>query len=270
MVFPIKESRVREIFDDFVQQFSPETEVPVQRKIDHSLRVADEARTLGEQVLGQGDFTWFLGMCHDLGRFLQWREFKSFNDKNSDHAQLSIAALYGIGVGGKDALINQMAPGIVFDPLAMQIVTTAIVQHSRVAFSGIESESVLMEYAQILRDADIMDNFMFNFNLSDPARLESLLHVNGFNIADLPESKVSPEVYSEFMQGRAIDRSKIAINTPADQIVVWAGYFFNLSLAESKKKALPRIMEMLLDPTRFTNLATQMQFATLRKSPGLS
>ena len=44
-------------------------DIKIKLKIDHTYRVSDIASRIGTSVGADGDFSWFLGLLHDIGRF---------------------------------------------------------------------------------------------------------------------------------------------------------------------------------------------------------
>ena len=62
-------------------------DIKIKLKIDHTYRVADIAFWIGASVGADPDFSWFLGLLHDIGRFEQLTQYGTFKDAESvDHA----------------------------------------------------------------------------------------------------------------------------------------------------------------------------------------
>ena len=74
-------------------------EPPIRIKISHISRVAAIARALASSLNLSDldvDLAEFIGNHHDDGRFLQWRDYQSFNDNETSlgHAELSVHHLF--------------------------------------------------------------------------------------------------------------------------------------------------------------------------------
>ena len=76
-------------------------DIKIKLKVDHTYRVSDIASRIGMSVGADGDFSWFLGLLHDIGRFEQLTQYGTFKDADSvDHAELGADILF------KDGLIE--------------------------------------------------------------------------------------------------------------------------------------------------------------------
>jgi HD superfamily phosphodiesterase len=73
------------------------TDGPLELKIEHTARVCDNIRHLGRSVDltgGQMCIAEAIGLFHDLGRFEQYRRYRTFNDRQSaNHGSLGIDVL---------------------------------------------------------------------------------------------------------------------------------------------------------------------------------
>ncbi len=90
------------------------------------------AARIGASVGADPDFSWFLGLLHDIGRFQQLTQYGTFKDAESvDHAELGADILF------KDGLIHSFpsfsVPELTDDRL---IAETAIRLHNKLALPG--------------------------------------------------------------------------------------------------------------------------------------
>ena len=131
-------------------------DIKIKLKIDHTYRVSDIASRIGTSVGADGDFSWFLGLLHDIGRFEQLTQYGTFKDADSvDHAELGADILF------KDGLIENFPhpslPGTAIED-ARRIAETAIRLHNKLTLpDGLDEKTLL--YCRILRDADKADIF---------------------------------------------------------------------------------------------------------------
>ena len=136
-------------------------EIKIKLKIDHTYRVADIAERIGNSVGADSDFSWFLGLLHDIGRFEQLTQYGTFKDADSvDHAELGADMLF------KDGLIKSF-PILSFSGSHTsgkngsdwkRIAETAIRLHNKLSLpGGLDKETEL--YCKVLRDADKADIF---------------------------------------------------------------------------------------------------------------
>ena len=130
-------------------------DIKIKLKIDHTYRVADIASRIGTSVGADPDFSWFLGLLHDIGRFEQLTQYGTFKDADSvDHAELGADILF------KDGLIESFPNPS--DTVGLEdkrlIAETAIRLHNKLSLPGGLDEKTLL-YCKILRDADKADIF---------------------------------------------------------------------------------------------------------------
>ncbi|MGA6924423.1 MAG: HD domain-containing protein [Desulfosarcina sp.] len=121
---------------------------PLTLKIDHSARVCQNMRRLGRSINLTQDrisLAQAIGLFHDLGRFAQYRRYRTFNDSQSvNHAVLSIDALKKTGV---------------LDELPAEektIITDAIRFHNAPALPN-NKPPPCMIFMRLIRDADKLD-----------------------------------------------------------------------------------------------------------------
>jgi hypothetical protein len=121
---------------------------PLELKIEHTARVCDNMRQLGRSLDltdGQLCLAEAIGLFHDLGRFEQYRRYRTFNDRQSaNHACLSIGVLNQTGV--LDSL----------PPAEKDTIIDAIRFHNAPALPATipSADAVFM---RLIRDADKLD-----------------------------------------------------------------------------------------------------------------
>jgi hypothetical protein len=111
--------RLKAWFASYTRSFmtgKTQIDSPLELKIEHTARVCDNICQLGRSLDltdGQLCLAETIGLFHDLGRFEQYRRYRTFNDRQSaNHARLSIdvlnqtAVLDPLTAGEKAAIID--------------------------------------------------------------------------------------------------------------------------------------------------------------------
>lgn len=119
-----------------------------------------------------------IALLHDIGRFEQWKVYKSFADyKTVDHALFSSQLLF------QEGLIREF----IDDPQYDDIIRNSIEQHNKYKVDkGFDDKT--LKYIHIIRDADKLDNF----RVKDEEKIEDLLYETLDNIN---KETISLEIY---------------------------------------------------------------------------
>ena len=146
--------RAASVFQAYTSRYDA-GDIKIAAKIDHTHRVAANADRIAESLgMGaeDGDFAWFLGLLHDIGRFEQVRRFGTFIDGDSvDHAELGADILF------LDRLIDAFPTGGL--PSDWRgLCETAIRLHNKLTLPEGQDERA-RTFCQIIRDADKIDIF---------------------------------------------------------------------------------------------------------------
>lgn len=121
-----------------------------QLKLEHSLRVCEEIEDIGQHCgLPQSKLRLakLIALFHDLGRFEQYLQYRTFSDKNSEnHAILAIAILE------ENNLLNEFDVGI------QNLIFNSIENHNiRQIPHDVFGDELF--FSKLLRDADKVDIF---------------------------------------------------------------------------------------------------------------
>lgn len=156
-------SRYLEWFQSYIKEsyFGTDEDVAnLDLKRDHSLRVLEEARivTASLQVASPlVDIVHITALLHDVGRFPQYREFKTYNDRKSvNHARLGVAVLRGADI--LDRLL----------PEHRRLVLGAVFLHNRTILPARLSSAQSL-IVRIIQDADKLDIIPTVMASLDPA-----------------------------------------------------------------------------------------------------
>ena len=138
-------------FNDYTRSFltgKTFSDSPLVLKIDHTARVCDNICHLGRFIdltSGQMCMAEAIGLFHDLGRFEQYRRYRTFNDRQSaNHASLGIDVL-------KETAVLDSLPA---DEKTMII--EAIRFHNAPVLPGNKPPSSMV-FMHLIRDADKLD-----------------------------------------------------------------------------------------------------------------
>ncbi|WP_319409821.1 HD domain-containing protein [uncultured Desulfosarcina sp.] len=143
--------RLKTWFAEYTRSFltnEATIDAPFVLKIDHTARVCENLCLLGKSIHltdGQMRVAEAIGLFHDLGRFEQYRRYRTFNDRQStNHASL------GIDVLNETAVLDSLPA----DEKAMII--EAIRFHNAPALPG-NKPPASMVFMRLIRDADKLD-----------------------------------------------------------------------------------------------------------------
>gem|GEM_PF-297361 len=143
--------RLNHRFQDYVADFTRSYScgrAQFELKRDHSRQVAVESAAIARGIGLAADevgLAQTIGLLHDIGRFPQFAEFATFNDRISvDHGDCGAMVLRSG---------NWLAP---LDESDRQVVETAVAYHNKACLPDI-SDSRMRLFAQLIRDADKLD-----------------------------------------------------------------------------------------------------------------
>ena len=194
-----------EIFLQYANRFDINKK-EIKRKINHSLRVSKLCKNIALSLSLPDDLVClaeFIGLVHDIGRFLQWERYQTFDDlKSIDHAFLGLQILF------KNGIINSFHINHKWD----NTIYLAIKNHNQYKISD-EVKDIDLLMSKILRDADKAD----------------ILYMikNGEIVLDEDDSDISKEVNNEFLNKESIDHIKI--KTFSDKILLKLAFVFDIN-----------------------------------------
>ena len=144
-------AKAQSYFDEFTKSYIKTSEVDVvdnlKLKKEHSLRVAELSVLIAQaQQLEKGDckFAGLIGLVHDIGRFPQFAEHRSFDDfKSEDHAS------HGVKLLEETEFFNEISD------VDQQVIKHAIETHNKLTITSKDKRTIL--FCQILRDANKLD-----------------------------------------------------------------------------------------------------------------
>jgi len=225
-------------FDDYVAGFYGDDEyvnANIKLKEMHSRRVCGEMLYLAEALAlsaNQKAIARVIGLLHDVGRFEQFKRYRTYNDtKSVNHCLLGLEILRRTNVLGD------------LDPAERQIVEKAVEYHGLKELPGGLTDQTLL-FARMIRDADKIDVFRV------VAKYQKLYEQNPdkfmleVDLADEPQC--SPEVIDAILSGQLIDYSRL--RTLNDMRLMQLGWVYDVNFTPTLKRIRQRkFLDKLLD-----------------------
>ena len=222
-------------FKIYTQTFSSEEgsfPPPLQLKVDQSQRVADNARQLAEDLgwsPAEANRAEALGWLHDIGRFSQFAEFRTFTDATSiNHGER------GWEVVRETGILSALEPG------EQSVLLDGIHYHNAKTEPDHLGEENL-RFLKLIRDADKLD--IFHIVLASVQR-------DGFQ--DLPgmlpqvvlDGSVNPQVLYEIQTHRTCSITEV--RSLADFLLMQLSWIYDLNYSASFRQIIDRnIIETL-------------------------
>ena len=188
-------------------------------KIDHTRLVQTNIERLAEHLqLAPEDraLASAIAICHDIGRFPQYRDYGTFNDATSaNHASLAIATLKHEGILDR------------IDGEQSSILLQAVALHNVFALPE-NLDPVIRRFAMLIRDADKLDIWRVLLDYCTSASDERASAV----IWELPDTGYcSEKALAEVAAGRMLQRS--LLSTADDFKLLHLSWVFDLNFDES-------------------------------------
>ncbi|VFQ47034.1 HD domain-containing protein [Desulfoluna butyratoxydans] len=212
-------------FDDYTASFltgSEKNDRNINLKRDHTQRVRAESRFLAD-ALGLNERQTALAdlaaLLHDIGRFEQFRRFRTFvDDRSTDHARL-----------GRDILEEQdclarMAPS------DADLIKRVVLYHNRAFLPEDESEECLF-HTRLLRDADKLDIWFVVTSYYKEMKLKRNTTLE-LGLPDTPD--VSKKVHESLMNRTVV--LKEHLQSLNDFKLLQMGWVFDLNFTPSIKR----------------------------------
>lgn len=204
-------------------------------KLNHSLRVLECAESIisGERLKGDSKKLGQLAaLYHDIGRFPQFVEYGTFNDRvSTNHARLGVLTLRSIDLPGN------------ITPKDWRIIRLAIAQHNLKRLSS-ALPSKYQTIVKLVRDADKLDilNIMVNHFTSESPDPDV---VHGFE--DIP-GHYSHVIYHDVMNGKTADYADIVCANDFKLLILGWIYDFNFTTSLAlvrQRKYVEKIISLL-------------------------
>jgi HD superfamily phosphohydrolase YqeK len=187
-------------FEQYVKQFAspdPNIRAALDLKHAHTRRVCEAIVDIGEDEGLSGEdllMAEATALLHDIGRFEQFRRYKTFSDARSENH-----ALLGVKVIQENAILD----GI--DLQTAQTILRAVKCHNRASLPARENGRGLL-FMKLLRDADKVDIWRVVTDYYRNARHERNQTIE-LNLPDTPD--ISDAVFRSLMKGEIVQMKDI-------------------------------------------------------------
>lgn len=241
-------TQAKKIFAAYLKQYDGKDE-KIRLKIVHTYGVVKAADfiTAGLKLSPEdAALARHIALLHDIGRFKQLKLYHSFDDSIIPHAQLSLEILF------KERIIEQFLPERDFD----SIIYSAIENHGLYQMdSSLRGRTLL--HAQIIRDADKLDNF----RVKELDSIEAMLDISPKSLGEEP---VSDHTFHCFLNHTPILNSER--KTHMDMWVSYLGYIFDLNFPVSRRYVLEHdYINKLVDRIPYSNEETKSRMEEIRR-----
>jgi hypothetical protein len=205
-----------------------------QLKLEHSIRVAADARAIAEKSDWDEDeinLAEAIGLLHDTARFPQFEQYKTFSDANSiDHGDLGFQTLE------KENLLAELKD----EPRALILHSVQYHNKKDLPRTLTAHEE---KHLRLIRDADRMDIFFVCWDaLASGSVHDNPALMMGVDFTGPP----TESVLDQFDRGEAIDYKHI--KTMADRFVLQLSWMHDLSYDASKRLVLERgVLDKFID-----------------------
>ncbi|MDD4036427.1 MAG: HD domain-containing protein [Bacilli bacterium] len=190
-------------FYKYVDNFDLNNEKVLGKK-KHSVRVQEISIELAKSLdLSDEEIevAGIIGLLHDIGRFIQIRDYNTFNDNKSiDHALLGVKILF------EDNLIESFCK----DKNYYSIIKKAIFYHNKYSLPNNLDKKTLM-FCKIIRDADKLDIFQIKYDE---------------NIDD-KNKEISEKVLMAFLNEELVLTKDLEM--PGDYIMFYISFIFDIN-----------------------------------------
>ncbi len=190
----------------------------IQLKIDHSKRVTKdmEAITAGMSMnLEEKYLAKIIALYHDIGRFKQYKKYKTFSDyKSEDHGQL------GLEVIKENNLIDDLTEN------EQNIILKAIKEHNKADLNQeIFNNEQEIFFAKLIRDADKLDILnIFVERYKNKNQKDYIIKLS-------TEPEINAEIYNKLLKKESINYDKL--KTINDLKVMQLGWIYDINFKES-------------------------------------
>ncbi len=214
-------SSLEEWFDSYVSKYSfsdSKDQINIDLKVEHTYKVVDLITNLSKTVLPEEELyiAKTIALLHDLGRFEQYRRYKTFSDaKSEDHAELAI----------KIILTNNLLAD--YPKESTLIILKAISYHNKMNLPEDETKQVLI-YTKLIRDADKLDIWRVIIDNYTSSKNNKVIGL-GLN----SENYISDTICKEIMARRNVDYKNL--KTLNDLKLTQMGWVYDINFKKSLK-----------------------------------
>ncbi len=201
-------------FNDFVMTYDLNEEM-ITYKFNHTYRTVHQAEEIARSLSltdEDKELATIIALLHDIARFRQWTDYKTFNDSQSfDHGDEGVKILFEEGEIEKYNI----------DKKYYKIIKTAIRLHNKLEINEEELDAKELLHTKIIRDADKLD-IIYSFST------QRLLEI----MSD--DSEISKKVIDSFKNHKQVN--KLDVNNINDKIILIFALTYDLNFKYSLKR----------------------------------
>lgn len=201
-------------FDEFVMKYDMNVDM-IAYKYNHTYRTVHQAEEIARSLNlteEDKDLASIIALLHDVARFRQWTEYKTFNDHESiDHGEEGVKILF------EENEIKKYN----IDEKYYKIIKTAIRLHNKLNYNEEELNSKEKLHTKIIRDADKID-IIYSFST------QRLLEI------DSDDSPISEKVYESFKNHKSVNKEEVI--TKNDRVIMELALVYDLNYKYSLEK----------------------------------
>lgn len=216
-------------FLDYVNMFeqNPKIHDAVELKKLHCLRVRDNMVDIARsENLSDSDLYMaeVIGLLHDIGRFRQYREYKTF----ADHRSLNHGA-FGVKVLLEEGILNSLLPE------DKKFIFFAIGHHNGASLpEGAEGKAVF--FGKMIRDADKLD--ILEIVLDQYRKIKTGEHIKSVMLELADSDEVSQDVLEDLHKREIIKKEHL--HTVSDFKLLQIGWVFDMHFLHTFVKVKQR------------------------------
>ena len=235
-----------EEFLKYVNEFDL-SEEPIKMKKDHSLRVMEVSNKIALDLKlekEQVELATLIGLLHDIARFEQYTQFKTFSDyKSFDHGD------YGANLLEKNDTIRKYIKIDKYD----NIIKKAIKNHNKFSIEeGLSEEELL--FSKIIRDADKLDIFY-----------EAVTIFWNNDIEKIEHGEIRPEIKEHFLEEKLINKKDVSMKDGAEKIIQVLAFIYDINFKTSFKIINEnKYIDKIIDKFDFKIQKTKEDFEMIR------
>lgn len=210
--------KAKEEFKKYVNNNYDKTQKRINLKFTHSYRVMEQSTKIAESLnldKEQKELATLIGLLHDVARFEQWKNFKTFSDRLSfDHGD------FGVKILEKNNFLRKFIETTKYD----NIIKFSIKNHNKFKIEENNFDDITNMQAKIIRDADKLDIFLEAVTIFWDTQEE---------IDEIENSKILDDYFNQIMRKKQIFRNKDG--TAIDSLIGMISFIFDLNFEYSKQ-----------------------------------
>ena len=204
-------------------------------KEDHTHRTCDQIRYLADHLSlsdNQKRIAETIALFHDIGRFEQFKKYRTYNDPRSTNH-----CLLGLDVLKETDVLNEI------DKKERDLIEKAIRFHGQKQLPD-DLDGQCLLFSRLIRDADKLDVYYIVTQYYKQYQKDPRNFAIELELPDQP--RYSPQVVDAILQGRLIDYN--SLKTLNDMKLLQLGWVYDVNFTAALRRIKQRqFLEKLLD-----------------------